>query len=51
MYITLQEAKKHLQIDADFTDDDNYIITLIQVAEDSVAQHLDIALRELLTDG
>ena len=51
MYITLQEAKKHLQIDADFTDDDNYIITLIQVAEDSVSQHLDIALRELLTDG
>lgn len=51
MYITLQEAKKHLQIDADFTDDDNYIITLIQVAEDSVSQHLDIALRELLSDG
>lgn len=51
MYITLQEAKKHLQIDADFTDDDNYIISLIQVAEDSVAQHLDIALKELLSDG
>lgn len=51
MYITLQEAKKHLQIDADFTDDDNYIITLVQVAEDSVAQHLDIALKELLSDG
>lgn len=51
MYITLQEAKKHLQIDTDFTADDGYIIALIQVAEDSVAQHLDIALRELLADG
>lgn len=51
MYITLKEAKKHLQIDEDFTDDDAYIIALLQVAEDSVAQHLDIALRELITDG
>lgn len=51
MYITLQEAKKHLQIDADFTDDDSYIITLINVAEDSVSQHLDIALKELIKGG
>lgn len=51
MYITLQEAKKHLQIDWDFTDDDSYIISLIQVAEEVVAQHLGIALKELITDG
>lgn len=51
MYITLKEGKKHLQIDEDFTDDDNYIISLIQVAEDAVAQHLDTALIELIKDG
>lgn len=51
MYITLEQAKKHLNIDTDFTEDDNYIITLIQVAEDSVAQHLDIALNNLITGG
>lgn len=51
MYITLKECKKHLQIDEDFTDDDNYIILLAQVAEDAVAQHLDTALKELIKDG
>ena len=29
MYITLQSAKKHLQIDSDFVDDDDYITFLI----------------------
>lgn len=51
MYITLERAKKHLQIDDSFTDDDAYIIGLIQVAEDAVSQHLDIALEDLLVDG
>ncbi len=36
MYVTLDEAKKHLNIDADFTDDDAYITSLIEVSEDSV---------------
>ena len=51
MFVTLKEAKKHLNIDGGFTDDDAYITTLIQVAEDSVAQHLDIALNELIVGG
>lgn len=51
MYITLAEAKKHLQIDSTFTDDDAYITALIAVAEDSVAQHLDIALDSLVVGG
>lgn len=51
MYITLKEAKKHLQIDDSFTDDDNYILSLIYVAEDSVSQHLDIALKDLIVYG
>lgn len=29
MYVTLQQAKKHLNIDDSFTDDDNYILQLI----------------------
>ena len=36
MYVTLDEAKKHLNIDADFNDDDAYITSLIEVSEDSV---------------
>lgn len=51
MYITLSEAKKHLQIDSSFTDDDAYISALIDIAEDSVAQHLDIALESLVVGG
>lgn len=51
MYITVDEAKKHLNIDDSFRDDDAYISALIQVAEDSVAQHLDYALDDLVVDG
>mgnify|MGYP000858565357 FL=1 len=29
MFVTLNEAKKHLNIDDGFTDDDDYITTLI----------------------
>nr|DAV98938.1 MAG TPA: hypothetical protein [Caudoviricetes sp.] len=29
MFVTLKEAKKHLNIDNGFTDDDAYITTLI----------------------
>ena len=43
MFVTLKEAKKHLNIDDGFTDDDTYITTLIQVA--------DIALNELIVGG
>lgn len=51
MYVTLDEAKKHLNIDADFTDDDAYITSLIEVSEDSVSQHLDIVLEDLTDTG
>ncbi len=51
MYVTLSRAKKHLQVDEDYKDDDNYILDLIQVAEDAVAQTLDVPLACLLKDG
>lgn len=51
MYVTLKESKKHLQIDDSYKDDDEYIIYLIQVAEDAVEQTLNIPLSSLLKDG
>lgn len=51
MYITLEQAKKHLNIDDSFTDDDNYILQLIQVAEDAVEKNTDIALSDQIVDG
>lgn len=51
MYITKTQAKEHLQIDEDFMDDDNYILLLIQAAEDAVSHHLNIPLEHLLKDG
>lgn len=51
MYINLDQAKKHLNIDTGFTLDDLYILDLISVAEDAVSKHLDIALIELEAGG
>ena len=46
-YITLEEAKRHLNIEADFTDDDSYITTLIDAAEGKVAEDILRPLAEL----
>ncbi len=51
MYISLEQAKTHLLIDSNFTDDDAYITALIAVAEDSISKHLDIALSDLEVGG
>lgn len=51
MYVTLSNAKKHLQIDQDFKDDDEYLIMLIQVAEDAIESNLNIPLASLLKNG
>lgn len=39
-YLTLAQIKKHLNIDTQFTDDDEYIESLGEVAEEIVSQHL-----------
>lgn len=44
MFLTLELAKKHLNIDTDFTDDDNYIEQLCKVAEIAVEKHIDCEL-------
>lgn len=47
MYVTLDIAKKHLNVEADFADDDEYITHLIEVAEDVVGRELCKPLEEL----
>lgn len=39
MYIQLDQAKQHLNLDNDFIEDDEYILSLIDVAEASVEVH------------
>lgn len=51
MYITLNDVKKHLNIDDSFKEDDNYITSLIKVAEDAVAKNENIALKDIEEDG
>lgn len=49
--ITLAEAKKHLNLESDFTEDDNYISDLIGVAEQAVEKHVNVAFTQLASDG
>ncbi len=48
MYIALDEAKKHLNVDDIYTEDDNYIIHLIMSAEDATAKRLNAPLHTLV---
>lgn len=48
MFLSLEETKKHLNIDADFKDDDNYIESLISVAETIVQKHIDCKYENIL---
>lgn len=41
MYIELDIAKKHLNIEPDFVDDDEYILGLIDMAEQAVRVHVN----------
>ena len=50
-YLTLQEIKKHLNIDNDFTDDDSYIESLGEVAEEIVKQHVRKDLFMITTES
>lgn len=46
MYILLNQAKQHLNIDKDFHEDDNYILHLIEVAEDAISKRIDKKLED-----
>lgn len=41
MYIDLDTAKKHLNIESAFTEDDEYILGLIDMAEQAVRVHVN----------
>lgn len=41
MYIQLDLAKKHLNVEDDFIEDDEYILNLIDVAESAVRVHIN----------
>ena len=51
LYLTLDEIKKHLNIDSDFTDDDSYLESLETVAVELIQKHIDHALNLLEVDG
>lgn len=49
--VTLADAKKHLNLESDFTADDAYITSLIEVAEQAVEAHVNVAFEQLAEDG
>ena len=51
VYINLEEAKQHLIIDDSFIADDEYILALIDVAEDAVSKNINISLDSLSVGG
>ena len=47
MYITLEKAKQHLNLEAEYTADDEYIQGLIEVAEQAVQIHVNEKLETI----
>lgn len=48
MFVQLYQIKKHLNIDEYFKDDDEYLVSLEQIAESIVERHIDRKLGELV---
>lgn len=51
MYITLEQTKRHLNLETSFTDDDNYLYDLIEVAEKVVENHISFNLSDLVASN
>ena len=47
MYLDLDLVKKHLNLESAYTEDDEYILGLIQVAESAVQVHVNEPLEEI----
>jgi uncharacterized phage protein (predicted DNA packaging) len=45
--VTLELAKQHLNLEADYVDDDTYIQALIEVAEQAVEVHVNEKLEDI----
>lgn len=50
MYISVEQVKKHLNIEPEFTEDDEYLEYLIEVATMVVEKHIDISLSALCSE-
>lgn len=50
MVIDLATIKQHLNIDADYTDDDTYIEFLEGVAEEVVQKHIDKSFEDIIEE-
>lgn len=50
-YLTLEQIKKHLNIDSYYTDDDSYLTSLADVVEMVVEKHIDNSLVSLQSEG
>lgn len=48
MYITLEKIKEHLKIDVDI--EDNYLLSLIDAAENAVQNHIGVDLAEYVAN-
>lgn len=51
MFIQLYQIKKHLNIDEEFHQDDEYLVDLSIVAEQVVQKHIDNNLKELCAEN
>lgn len=51
MYVSIDKIKKHLNIDSDFKDDDMYLMSLSEVAEQLVQRHIGRDLAKLADDN
>jgi uncharacterized phage protein (predicted DNA packaging) len=49
--ITLDQAKKHLNLEPDFVEDDEYILGLISMAEQAVRVHVNEDFDKLAEDN
>lgn len=47
MILTLQRVKQHLNLEPDFTEDDQYILGLIDMAEKAVRVHVNEDFKEI----
>lgn len=48
MFLELSQIKKHLNIDTDYTDDDQYLLFLYDVAVDVIQKHIDTTFEEIM---
>ena len=46
-YLSLEEVKKHLNLDSEFTDDDAYVSALADAAEEATSIYIDVPLTQL----